>query len=450
MDSRLSAIEILNQLDSSNKTLDILLDHAHKEKKFTYKKDRALLQALVFGVLRHRLRLDWIIRHYSNIPIEKINPIVLNILRIGLFQIIYLDRIPVSASVNTSVDLTKMFAPVWTAKFVNAVLRNAATSFESVPFPDPEKDVIESISVEKSFPRWLIHRWFERFGKNDTEKLCDTINSIAPITVRTNALRTTRDKLHKSLESEVGEIWHTPFSADGISFLNPRMMISELTAFKLGWFQVQDEAAQLVTGLLEPCPGETILDACAGLGGKTGHIAQLMKNHGNLVAMDVEKGKISRLAEDMNRQFISIAKTHIHDLNEPLRGKPYLVYDRIFLDAPCSGIGVLRRNPDAKWRSKPEELEAYGKRQNLFLNHLAPAVKPGGILVYGVCSFEPEETDMVIKTFLLEHPEFIIDTPPQKMIELNPSFFSSEGYFRSFPHKHGMDGFFAVRLLKIK
>lgn len=450
MDSRITALEILNQLDNSDKTLDILLDHAHQKKKFAYKKDRALLQAIVFGVLRQKKQLDWIIGHYSNIPIVKINPIVLNILRIGLFQILYLNRIPVSASVNTSVELTKMFAPVWTVKFVNAVLRNASSSFESVPFPDPEQDIAESVSVRKSFPKWLIQRWLQRFGTNETETLCDAINTIAPITVRTNSLRTTREKLFKSLESEVGEIWLTPVSADGISFQNPRLMISELIAFRLGWFQVQDEAAQLMTGLLEPRPKETILDACAGLGGKTGHIAQMMKNTGRLVAMDVGKNKLARLSQDMNRQYISIVKTHIHDLNEPLKGKPFSVYDRILLDAPCSGIGVLRRNPDAKWRIEPENIEAFGKRQNLFLDNLALSVKPGGILVYGVCSFEPEETDIVVKTFLERHPEFTLDKPPQAMMELNASLFTPEGYFRTFPHKHNMDGFFAARFLKIK
>lgn len=448
MDSRITALEILNQLDNGDKTLDILLDHAHQKKKFSYKKDRALLQAIVFGVLRQQKRLDWIIGHYSNIPIVRINPVVLNILRIGLFQIIYLDRIPVSASVNTSVDLTKMFAPVWTVKFVNAVLRNAASSYEAVPFPDPEKDFPESVSVRKSFPKWMIDRWLDRFGEKETEALCDAINTIAPITVRTNSLRTTREKLFKSLESEVGEIWLSPVSADGISFQNPRLVISELIAFRLGWFQVQDEAAQLMTGLLEPRPRETILDACAGLGGKTGHIAQMMKNTGHLVAMDVEKSKLVRLSHDMNRQYVSIVKTHVHDLNEPLKSKPYTVYDRILLDAPCSGIGVLRRNPDAKWRIKPETLDAFGKRQNLFLDNLAPAVKPGGILVYSVCSFEPEETDMVVKTFLERHPEFTLDKPPQAMLELNPPLFSPEGYFRTFPHKHNMDGFFAARFLK--
>lgn len=450
MDSRIIALEILNQLDNNDTTLDTLLEHADQKKKFSYKKDRSLLQAIVFGVLRQKKRLDWIIAHYSNIPMGKINPIVLNILRIGLFQIIFLDRIPVSASVNTSVDLTKMFAPVWTVKFVNAVLRNAAASYESVPFPNPETDIAESISVEKSFPKWLIDRWINRFGVKETEALCNAINTIAPITVRTNGLRTTREKLFKSLESEVGEIWLTPVSDEGISFLNPRSMISELIAFRLGWFQVQDEAAQLMTRFLEPRPGETILDACAGFGGKTGHIAQMMKNSGRLVAMDLSKSKLAKLTEDMNRQYISIVKTHAHDLTEPLKGKPFSVYDRILLDAPCSGMGVLRRNPDAKWKMKPENLDVMGKRQNLFLDNLASAVKPGGILVYSVCSFEPEETDMVVQTFLERHPEFCADQPPQAMMDSSPTLFSSEGYFRTFPHRHNMDGFFAARLLKIK
>jgi 16S rRNA (cytosine967-C5)-methyltransferase len=216
----------------------------------------------------------------------------------------------------------------------------------------------------------------------------------------------------------------------------------------MGWFQVQDEAAQLVTGILEPRPRQTVLDACAGFGGKTGHMAQMMQNKGRIVAMDDQKGKLDKLSEDMDRQFISIVKPYVHDLNNPLRGKPYSAYDRVFLDAPCSGIGVLRRNPDAKWRIKPESLAFFGKRQNTFLDNLAPAVKPGGILVYAVCSFEPEETDCVVASFLDSHPEFNLSPPPQSLVDLNPSLFSSRGFFRSFPHRHNMDGFFAARFIK--
>lgn len=450
MNSRITALEILNSLDNNQKTLDILLDQVLKKKTFVYKKDRSLLQAIVFGVLRQQKRLDWIIDHYSHIPLKKINPVVLNILRIGLFQIIFLDRIPVSAAVNTSVDLTKMFAPAWTIKFVNAVLRNASSSYDSVVFPDPKTDLPENISVKKSCPRWLVERWLRRFGEVETESLCDSINTIAPITVRTNTLRTTREKLYNSLKTEVGKIWFTSVSPDGISFINPRSPISELIAFRMGWFQVQDEAAQLVTGLLDLCSRQKVLDACAGLGGKTGHMAQLMKNTGHIVAMDLEKYKLDKLSEDMDRQYISIVKPHVHDLNEPLKGKPFAMYDRVFLDAPCSGLGVLRRNPDAKWRIKPESLESFGKRQQLFLDHLAPAVKPGGILVYAVCSFEPEETDFVATCFLENNREFVPDTPPESLVELNPSLFSHEGYFRSYPHKHDMDGFFAARFIKKK
>lgn len=448
MDSRIAALEVLNHLDNSHKTLDILLDEVLKTKKFAYKKDLSLLQAIVFGVLRQQKRLDWIIEYYSNTPLKKINPVVLNILRIGLFQIIFLDRIPVSAAVNTSVDLTKMFAPTYTVKFVNAVLRKAGESYHEVAFPDADTDLAENLSVKMSFPTWMVQRWLQRFGPGQTESLCNAINTIAPITVRTNVLRTTQEKLFKSLQSEVGDIWLTPVSPNGICFTNPRSAVPELIAFRMGWFQVQDEAAQLVTTLLEPRPGQKVLDACAGLGGKTGHMAQMMKNTGTIVAMDVEKSKLNKLSKDMDRQFISIVKPCVHDLNQPLRGKPYAVYDRVFLDAPCSGMGVLRRNPDAKWRITREKLELYAKKQTLFLDNLAPAVKPGGILVYAVCTFEPEETDSVVDSFLESHPEFTLDPLPRNLVDLNASLFSPQGYFRSFPHQHDMDGFFAARFIK--
>ncbi len=448
MDSRLTALEILNQLDSSRKTLDILLEQTLKNKKFTYRKDLTLFQALVFGVLRHQKKLDWIIGHYSLTPLNKINPSVLNILRIGLFQIIFLDRIPVSAAVNTSVELTKAHAPVWTVKFVNAVLRNAAKGYDSVPLPDPEKEPAENLSVRKSFQTWMLERWLKRFGQEETEALCDAVNTIAPITVRTNVLRTTREKLYKSLDTEVGKLWLTSVSPDGISFTHPRTPVSQLVAFRMGWFQVQDEAAQLVTRFLEPRPGQTVLDACAGLGGKTGYIAQMMENKGRIVALDIEKSKLNKLSAEMDRQYISIVKPCVHDLNEPLRGKPYSAYDRVFLDAPCSGMGVLRRNPDAKWKISPESLDSFAGRQNRLMDNLAAAVKPGGILVYAVCSFEPEETDRIVETFLDNHPDFRLKPPSQNLVDLEPSLVTPEGYFKSFPHKHGMDGFFAAGFIK--
>ena len=450
IDSRTLAHDILNGLDQGNQTLDGLLEKATENVNFPYQKDRSVLQAITFGVLRWRKRLDWTIARFSNTPFENIDPTVLNILRVGLFQIKFMDRIPVSAAVNTSVELAKTSEPAWVVKFVNALLRSAASSNDGADFPAPEHGLVESMSVEKSFPEPLIKRWLERFGEKETRELCDASNRIAPITVRMNSLRTTREKILKSLDGETGRAWPARISPDGIVFSNPKKPIFELTAFRLGWFQVQDEAAQLAASLLDPQPAETVLDACAGLGGKTGQIAQTMKNRGRIVAMDNNRTKLQKLAKDMDRQIFTNVTTHVHDLDEPLKGRPFRQYDRIFLDAPCSGSGVLRRNPDGKWRVDWENLKTYHVRQNKFLENLAPALKPGGVLVYCVCSMEPEETDEVADNFLINHREFSIRKPPQELVDKEPSLFTDRGFFRSYPHRHEMDGFFAAGFVKKK
>ena len=274
---RKTALYILNALDKEDKTLDRLLEDVFREKTLFSKKDRALLQALVYGVLRWRGRLDRIIDYFSKTRLNKINSKVLNILRLGLFQIIYLDRIPVSAAVNTSVEMTKAVAAPWIVGYVNGLMRNASRKYGDVVFPDVGKDPVKALAIKKSFPEWLIKRWLDRLGLKETGRLCDAINTIPPISVRCNTLKANREKLVKALEESAEKIGITNYAPDGVFFFNPKRSIPNIKAFKSGLFQVQDEAAQLVSLLLNPQPGETILDACAGLGGKTGHIAQLIK-----------------------------------------------------------------------------------------------------------------------------------------------------------------------------
>ena len=274
---RKTALEVLNTLTGGQKTLDSILDDIPRDDRFFSRRDRALFTAIVYGVLRWRSRLDHIITHFSNTPIQKIEPAVLNILRLGLFQIIYLDRIPDSAAVNTSVEITKQIGASRAAGFVNALLRKSAAKHSSVHFPEFETDPAAFLSAVQSLPGWLAQRWLKRFDKETIMILCDTINSIPPITIRTNTLKTTREQLILSLENQVEHIESTTVAPDAIKLINPKRPIPELSAFKNGWFQVQDEAAQLVALLLNPQPGESVLDACAGLGGKTAHIASSCK-----------------------------------------------------------------------------------------------------------------------------------------------------------------------------
>jgi len=320
-DARKTALTILNSLDKGNHTLDSILENFSDKTDFLSKKDRSLFNALVFGVIRWRGRLDYIIGHLSNTPLNRINPKVLNIIRIGLFQIIYLSRIPVSAAVNTSVELAKPFAPPWVIGFINAILRNSAKKFKTVPFPDPYKDPVSAIAAQSSFPKWLIERWLHRYGPKETSQLCDAVNTIPPITIRTNTLKTTRKNLLNLLKKEVEKIEYTTYSPDGISFFKPNSSIPEMKGFKDGWFVVQDEAAQLVTSMLDVRPGETVLDACAGLGGKTGHVAQIMKNQGTVLAIDKDEIKLSRLVSEMKRLGISIITPLACDLEKRLNIK---------------------------------------------------------------------------------------------------------------------------------
>jgi len=384
--ARTVSLDILNTLDQGNKTLDTILDEVLSQHTFFPRKDRALLQAIVYGVLRWRAKLDWVIDYFSKTRFSQIDPKVMNILRIALFQIIYLDRIPVSAAVNTSVEMAKSVSRPYVVKFVNGLLRNAAKRYPQVLFPDVNKDPAFALSVEKSFPKWLVERWLDRFGMEETALLCDAVNTIPPLTIRCNTLKIRRETLLKLLEKNVEKVECTSYAPDGAFFFHPKTPIPKMNAFEDGLFQVQDEAAQLVTFLLNPKPGQMVLDACAGLGGKTGHISQMMNNHGKLIAMDNNANKLDQLQSEMVRLGISMVTPHTYDLNDPAAGKAFEKFDRILLDAPCSGLGVLRRNPDAKWSTSEQDLIHHSKRQARFLDNLAHQVKPLGLLVYCVCS----------------------------------------------------------------
>jgi 16S rRNA (cytosine967-C5)-methyltransferase len=442
------ALQILTTQEQSTRTLDSVIEDT-KGKILSDRRDRALLNALVFGVLRWRGRLDFVIQNFSRIPLKKIDTQVLSILRLGLFQILHLDRIPVSAAVNTSVELAKLSSPPWVVRYVNAILRNAARGLKNIQFPDIRTNPSKAIAARKSFPQWLIRRWLDSYGLDETARCCDAINTIPPLTLRTNTLLTNRATLMQSLGDHAESVQPTKIVPDGVLLQNPNKPIPEFAAYKNGWFQVQDEAAQLVTLLLNPQPGDKILDACAGLGGKTGHMAQLMINTGRIIALDKIETKLEKLTEQMRQMGVSIVTSAKHDLNTALLKENFGTFDRILLDAPCSGLGVLRRNPDSKWNIKERMLKNYGKNQVRFLNNLAHLVNRTGIMVFSVCSSEPEEGEWVSEQFLKSHPEFVIESPSPALPIDFTSFITREGYLKTSPHQHDMDGFFAVCFKRI-
>ncbi len=447
-DARRMALHILDQLEASGLTLDQVLETHFTAEALDSSRDRALATAIIYGVLRWRARLDYLITRFSKTPLAKIEPRIRNILRIGLFQIVFLDRVPMSAAVNTAVEMSKDHGPQFIARFVNGVLRNAARQHQTVVFPAVKSDPVQALAVVHSFPSWLTARWLKRFGIEETIRLCEAVNTIPLLTIRVNPMRASREELEVTLAARTAGITPTPFSPDGLLLQGPVAAIPDLPGFQEGCFQVQDEAAQLVTHLLAPRPGENNLDACAGLGGKTAHMAQQMQDQGTILAVDQSADRLKCLATEMQRLGINMVRTLAQDLCRELPMPVDRPFDRILLDAPCSGLGVLRRNPDAKWSALKKDLQRFQQRQLLLLQNLAPLVKPKGVMVYAVCSNEPEENEAVIQAFLSNHPEFSLEPPAEEFPAAARSLIDSAGFLKTYPHRHHTDGFFAARLCK--
>jgi 16S rRNA (cytosine967-C5)-methyltransferase len=397
-------------------------------------------------VLRRRGRLDCILSHFSRLPPDKIEPAIMNILRVALFQLAHLTRVPPSAAVNTAVDLAKARSSPRAAAFVNAVLRKAAAGHAQIRFPDPDRAPAKFLAAEHSLPHWIAERWLARYGRQGASALGEAINEIPPLTLRTNTIKTTPSELIRSLEGKADAVAAATVAPDAVLVRGLRVKLTELSAFNDGWFQVQDEAAQLVSLLLAPRPGETVLDLCAGRGGKTGHIAQIMGNRGSITAVDKHAGRLAQLAAEMRRLGVAIAAAEAWDASGPIPPSCAGRFDRVLLDAPCSGLGTLGRNPDIRWSASERELPALARLQSRLLENAWRCLKPGGVLVYSVCSPEPEETTTVVEGFLKKHPGAAIDRAPQDLPALLRPLTDPRGCLQTYPQLSYMDGFFAVRL----
>jgi 16S rRNA (cytosine967-C5)-methyltransferase len=431
-------------MEGTDRHPDDLLSDSFKRYRHLTSLDRAFLTELTYGVLRWRGRLDWIIHHFSNIPLEKIEPVMLNALRLGLYQIFFLSKTPASAAVNESVELAKEARGKGGGGFVNAILRSAVREKETIPYPNEHQEPALHIAVTQSHPSWLVQRWIEELGVEETLKVCVANNRIPALTLRTNTLKIKREDLIEELTKRGLRPTPTPFSDDGILLKNGPP-VSELPFLKEGFFVIQDEASQLVSLIMDPRSGEKILDACAAPGGKTTHIAQRMRNLGEIYALDLRQKKLKQITEGCKRLGIEIVRTAIGDAVDPLPVPGEVKFDRVLADAPCSGFGTLRRNPDLKWRREKEDLKRLSQLQLAILKNLSGYVSEGGVLVYSTCTVFHEENEDVVETFLSEHRAFKLDS----LVEVLPEkchFFIKKGYFKTFPPADELDGFFAARL----
>jgi 16S rRNA (cytosine967-C5)-methyltransferase len=405
-------------------------------------RDSGFLLELVYGVLRNRTRLDWVLNCFSAKPVGTTDSWTRNILRLGAYQMLFLDRVPVSAAVNTAVELAKEHGGKH--GYVNGLLRGLDRKRGTIRYPD-SGDPVARLSILTSHPAWLVERWVSRFGVETAEVLLQANNRPAPLTIRTNILKTTRAELKAALESDGVLTSESTCSPVGLDIISSPQWLRTLQAYRDGWFVVQDQAAQIISLLLMPRPGETILDACAAPGGKTTHLAELMQDRGTVVALELDASRMAKIRENSRRLGITIIAPLQGDASRYHDG----VFDRVLVDAPCSGLGVLRRHPDGRWNKTEQTIGDHTVLQRRILQNCASLVKPGGTLVYSTCTTEPEENDEVIAWFLSgPGRSWRIDDPRTCLPDAAAALVDAEGIFRTIPLAPEMDGFFGVRMIK--
>lgn len=441
-DPRALAWQMLRRVEEEGAYAGALLGHAPKADTLPAR-ERALLTRLVYGTLAWQGYLDHILAAFSRRPPAALDAPLRTLLRLALFQICLLTKIPPFAAVNTSVELAKGFRGGAAAGFVNAVLRRAASAWRDVPFPSRQDHPIEYLSARLSHPRWLVERWVAQYGIDETEQMLRANNESAPTVLRVNRLKSEPAELLAEWRAAQLAAEPCQYSPIGIRITGSGTP-DALPGYGSGLFSVQGEASQLVGCLVAARPGERILDVCAAPGGKATHLAELMDNHGEVIAIDTNARGIERVRGMAHRLGLSILHPVAADATtwHPPDGK----FDRIMVDAPCSGLGTLRQHPEIKWRRSAEDIASVAALQRQLLLRSAEWLRPGGVLVYCTCTMSAEENEDVVGDFLRQHPAFAVDDSRPFMPAAATGVIGGDGFLRTFPHRHGLDGFFAVRL----
>jgi len=434
---REAALQVLTAVDTRRAFSDRLLDAAHGAGRDP--RDEALLHELAKGTLRWRGRLDAVLDPLVHIGLGQVQPWIRNILRLGAYQLLFLDRVPAHAAVDESVKLAHRYGHPGTAGLVNSVLRRLAEEKDQLVLP--EGDDPASLAAWGSHPRWMVERWLERFGLEATRALMLADNRTARLGLRVNRLRGSRDQLIERLAAEGVEAEPAGLAPD-LVWTSEHVVPGRLAAFKEGWCTVQDESECLVSRLVAPAAHERILDLCAAPGGKCTHLAELIGDEGEVWAMERDPARVASIETAVKRLGLHAVHVVAGD------GRDYafpMPFDRVLVDAPCSGLGVLARRADARWRKGPEVLRELQPVQLDLLQAGGRRARPGGVLVYSVCSFEPEETVELVERFLYASPQFVLEAAHGFVLD---EVVDENGFMRVLPQVHGCDGAFAARFRK--
>lgn len=395
-------------------------------------RDRRFARQLALGVLRWQKRLDWIIGHYCRRPVAKLDPTVRNILRLGVYQTSFMDRVPERAAIHTSVELAKLHGAVHASGLINAVLRNLQRQPERTIYPDIKVDPVRHLALYHSHPEWLVQRWRKRWGEAETILLLEANNRPSDLWLRPNLLRTDAQSLSEELQLEAGP-------AGYYRALSPEQVFRS-HAYAEGHFQIQDPSAGLAVSLLDPQPGETVLDLCSAPGGKATQIAEHMRDTGVVLATDISPQRLERVRENALR--LRLKSLRLAAADARLAGRA--LFDRVLVDAPCSGTGIIGRHPDARWQKQADQLPPLAARQSEIITSAFSYLRPGGVLVYSTCSIEPEENEEVVESFLARESAAQLEQASNFL----PGDSRAERYVQTRPGQQDGDGSFAARIRK--
>lgn len=423
---RLAATKILYDVATNGAYSNVALAQTLRQEKFS-DLDRKFCTELVYGTIKAGASLDWKISKYLNRPLAKVDAKILAVLRVGMYQIFFLDRVPNSAAVNESVELSKKFCGLGASKFVNGVLRSAVREPNKSDFPTG--DDVQSLALRTFHPLWLVKLFIEEFGLDTTKKLLEFDNTDPPLCLRVNFLKTTREKILDALKN-FGMQAETPTLAPEGIICRGHGALDKFQPLRAGFCQVQDESSMTAARLLNPKAGEFVIDACAAPGGKSTHMAELMQNRGQICAADIYETKLEHIKQNAERLGIKIIEPILTDARELGKKFPNQA-DKVLIDAPCSGLGVIRRKADLRWKKTLEEINDLPTLQGEILSSAAETLKLGGTLLYSTCTIIRRENQEVVEKFLTAHKDF-------ELVEMKTLL----------PHVTNTDGFFYAKLVR--
>ena len=442
---RNTMLDLLNRIEKDSGYSHLLLDNEMKKEQFL-KADRGLLTEVVYGTIQRKITLDYYLNDFVN-PNKKMQPWVRNLLRMSIYQMVYLDRVPAHAIIHEAVEIAKQRGHKGIASLVNGVLRNIQR--KGVPDTTEISDDIQRLSIETSHPKWLVERWVNHYGYERTKDICEANLIHKPISVRVQPMKLSREQAIDQLRKEGYQVMPSSFSKQGIIIEKGNILTSDL--FQSGFITIQDQSSMLVGEMLDVKSGMNVLDTCSAPGGKVTHLAEKMQNEGKIYAHDLHAKKINLIERKARELDLSIIDASCHDARHLSEKYEEESFDRILVDAPCSGLGVIRGKPDIKYHKKGDDIIHLADIQLRILHEVAPLLKKNGLLIYSTCTIEPTENEEVVRNFLHEHTNYKVDETffmnLPKQLKESPGL--SDVGLQLFPQTYETDGFFLTRLKKI-